>query len=551
MAGYKETPRQKMIGMMYLVLTALLALNVSKDILNAFVIVNKGLQTSQVNTSAKNDRTYYDFENAAKNNAGKVKPFLDKAYKARNLSSAMARYIRTLGIQLIAYTDLNIPKDLKDSTVDQQKWAEAKSRFDTLSLVESRDNYDKAMEILIGQNESDPNGEALTLKNKLEEYKTNMLALLKSPDLDKDKTFEKNFPINTNPIKTPDEGVVSWINGNFHHTVLVADEALLNKMLIDVKTVESEVITRLFSAVDAGSFKFDTLVAKVVAKSNYLLSGAEYRANIFVAAMDTKKDPDIFIGDTITHADGKRLDKFDHGMGVYTDAGGIGEHKYTGWISVLKPGETTPRIYNFSSSYIIAPPSATVSADKMNVFYIGVINPVTVSVPGAANDKVHPVISSGGTMVPKGNGHYDVSVTAGCPSNKVTVSVMADMDGKPSPMGSSDFRVKRVPDPIAMIANQTGGVISKTVLAAAGAIIPTMKDFDFNLNFVIKSFTMTINLHGDLIEIQSPNNQLTSDMVKKLQSAPTGTKVYLENIKAAGPDGSYRTLSSINLKLSN
>ena len=155
-------------------------------------------------------------------------------------------------------------------------------------------------------------------------------------------------------------------------------------------------------------------------------------------------------------------------------------------------------------------------------------------------------------MVSKGNGHYDVSVTAGCPNNKVSIGVMADMNGKNQSMGAPvEFRVKRVPDPIAMIANQTTGVISKTVLSAAGAIIPTMKDFDFDLHFIILSFTLTINLHGDLIEVQSTNNQLTPDMVKKIQSAPNGTKVYLENIKAKGPDGSFRSLAPINLKLSN
>ena len=247
--------------------------------------------------------------------------------------------------------------------------------------------------------------------------------------------------------------------------------------------------------------------------------------------------PDIFIGDTNTHV-GEQLDKakFEDGMGVYSVSGsGVGEKKYTGWISIVKPGETTPTYYNFSSSYIVGQPSATVSADKMNVFYIGVDNPVTVSVPGAANDKVHPAISSGGTMVPNGNGKYTVTVSAGCPNNRVTISVAADLNGKTQSMGSSEFRVKRVPDPVAMIANQTGGVISKTVLAASGAIIPTMKDFDFDLHFIILSFTMTINLHGDLIEVQSTNNQLTPDMVKKIQSAPNGTKVYLENIKVKGP----------------
>jgi gliding motility-associated protein GldM len=554
MAGYKETPRQKMIGMMYLVLTALLALNVSKDILNAFVIVNQGLKTSQENTSNKNDLIYSNFQKAFMTNPGKVKPFLDKAYKAQNYSKEISKFISNLRTKIIAYTEFAI----KDNTGDHlQQWTQA----DTMAVasIEAKDNYDKPMEVLKGTTEDGSNGDGKILKDKLDQFKKDMLDLLDG----KDKiAAEKSFPINTGDVySSTEKKMESWIQNNFDHTVLVADIALLNKMLIDVKTVEGDVIAKLYSNVDAGDFKFDKIVAKVVPKSNYVLIGTDYEAEIFVAAYDSKKNPDILIGssiDTITGqvngSDVTTLDSssFKEGMGIYkVPSSGAGLKKYSGVIKVKAPsGEI--KVYPFKSEYIVAPPSATVSADKMNVFYIGVINPVTVSVPGAANDQVHPSISAGGSMVSKGNGHYDVSVTAGCPSNKVSIGIMAEMNGKNQSMGAPvEFRVKRVPDPVAMIANQTGGLISKTVLAAAGAIIPTMKDFDFDLHFIILSFTMTINLHGDLIEVQSTNNQLTSDMVKKLQSAPTGTKVYLENIKAKGPDGSFRTLSSINLKLSN
>jgi gliding motility-associated protein GldM len=553
MAGYKETPRQKMIGMMYLVLTALLALNVSKDILNAFVIVNQGLKTSQENTSNKNDLIYSNFQKAFMTNPGKVKPFLDKAYKAQNYSKEISKFIENLRTKVIAYVEFGI----KDKATDPVKWVEA----DTMKVanIEAKDNYDKAMEILIGNTEDGANGDGKILKDKLDQFKKDMLGLLEG----KDKiNAEKSFPINTSDVySTTEKKMESWIQNNFDHTVLVADIALMNKMLIDVKTVEGDVIAKLYSNVDAGDFKFDKIVAKVVPKSNYVLIGTDYEAEIFVAAYDSKKNPDILIGSSIdtitgqvTGSDVTTLDSssFKEGMGVYkVPSSGAGLKKYSGVIKVKAPsGEI--KVYPFKSEYIVAPPSATVSADKMNVFYIGVINPVTVSVPGAANDQVHPSISAGGSMVSKGNGHYDVSVTAGCPNNKVSIGVMADMNGKNQSMGAPvEFRVKRVPDPIAMIANQTTGVISKTVLSAAGAIIPTMKDFDFDLHFIILSFTLTINLHGDLIEVQSTNNQLTPDMVKKIQSAPNGTKVYLENIKAKGPDGSFRSLAPINLKLSN
>jgi len=545
MAGYKETPRQKMIGMMYLVLTALLALNVSKDILNAFVIVNQGLVTSQVNTTSKNDLFYSEFDKALKENPVKVKPYYDNAIKAQKYTEEIVKYIKELRTQIIAFTEFGV----KDKASDAVQWGIA----DTMQLsgVSAKDNYDKPMEILIGQSEDGSAGSGTVLKTKLEEFKKNMIALLFNQK-DKDAA-EKSFPIDTKDAYSYTEGKIeNWVMRNFYHTVLAADVSLLNKFLVDVKTVEGDVVAKLFSAVDASSFKFDKIVGRVVSESNYILLGSEYKANIFLAAYDSKKSPDIYIGDTITHV-GELLDKtkFEDGMGVYTRAGsGVGEQKYTGWISLTKPGETTPTYYNFASSFMVGQPSATVSADKMNVFYIGIANPVTISVPGVANDKVKASISAGGTLTPKGAGKYSVMVSTG--TTKVTVSVLADIGGKTQSMGTADFRVKRVPDPVPTIGNSTGGVISKSLLAASGGIIPVMKDFDFEgANFIITSFTMTMNVKGDLIEKNAVGNKLTSEMTAMIKAAANGTKVYLENIKAKGPDGTPRSLASINLKLSN
>ncbi|MFA5781189.1 MAG: gliding motility protein GldM, partial [Bacteroidales bacterium] len=448
MAGYKETPRQKMIGMIYLVLTALLALNVSKDILNAFVIVNQGLVTSQENTSDKNNLIYTNFQKAYMNNPNKVKPFLDKAFKAQKYSQELSKYISDLRTQIIAFTEFGV----KDKSKNPEKWGIA----DTIKLsdVEAKDNYDKPMQILIGHTEDGSAGEGMILKTKLETFKKNMLALLDSKK-DRDAA-EKSFPINTEDAYSyTEEKVENWVMRNFYRTVLAADVALLNKFLIDVKTVEGDIIAKLYSSVEAGDFKFDKVVAKVVPKSNYILLGSEYEAQIFVAAYDSKKNPEILIGsgiDTVTGekvgADVITLDKFEEGMGIYKVPGsGIGEKKYSGVINVITPyGET--KAYPFKSEYVVGQPSATVSADKMNVFYIGVENPVTISVPGVANVNVHASMTAG-TLTPSGGGKYIVTVAAGPPNT--TVNVSANIGGRVTPMGNSLFRIKKVPNPVAKI----------------------------------------------------------------------------------------------------
>lgn len=543
MSGAKETPRQKMIGMMYLVYTAMLALNVSKDILNAFTIVNDGLLTSLENTTSKNDLIYANFAKSMMENPGKVKPFYDRALKAQSYAEELSKYINELRIQITAYTEFGI----KEKSSDAAKWLCADTM--NVSNIQAKDNFDKPMEILIGQSEDGSKGKGMELKNKLDEYKKNMIDLLMTQ---KDKDIAaKSFPINTEESYSKMEGKkLNWVVRNFFHTVLVADIALLNKLMIDVKSVEGDVIAKLFSSVDASSFKFDQITAKVVAPSSYILAGNEYKANIFLAAYDSKKSPDIYIGtDTINHTGGQLLDKakFENGMGVYTaGAAGVGEKKYTGWISVVKPGETMPTYYNFSSSYFVGQPSATVSADKMNVFYIGVANPVSISVPGVPSTSVKPSISAG-TLKSVGNGKYEVWVTTG--TTKATINVAAQMGNKVSQMGKAEFRVKRIPDPTPMIANSKGGMVGKSLLASASGIIPFMEGFDFDLNFVVTGYTFTMNIKGDLLEKNVVGNKLTPEIQKMIQSAAKGTKVYFENIKAKGPDGSTRALSSISIKL--
>ena len=116
-------------------------------------------------------------------------------------------------------------------------------------------------------------------------------------------------------------------------------------------------------------------------------------------------------------------------------------------------------------------------------------------------------------------------------------------------MGSFEFRVKRVPDPVAEIAGKKGGSINKNTLMAAGAVIPKMYDFEFDLNFIVTSFTMGTILNGDLISKRTGGNQFSSDMKDIIKNAKRGQKFFFDNIQAEGPDGSKRTLGSINLTI--
>jgi gliding motility-associated protein GldM len=184
----------------------------------------------------------------------------------------------------------------------------------------------------------------------------------------------------------------------------------------------------------------------------------------------------------------------------------------------------------------------------MNVFYRGVDNPVSISVPGIAKNKIRPFISEGEIIPdPEAPGDWIVRMPANVSS--ATVSAQAEYEGQWMNMGSFDFRVKRVPDPIAQIAGKVDGPIAKNELLAANAIIPVMKDFEFDLNFVVTSFTMGTIINGDWVPKRGSGNRFSGEMQDIIRNARKGQKFFFEAIQAEGPDGTRRKLSPINLTI--
>lgn len=564
-ANCPETPRQKMIGMMYLVLTALLALNVSKDILHAFVIVDEGLRRTKEGVVTNNNKMYGEFAKQYGISPAKVEKYYKKAMDVQAETKKIVALIEDIKCKTIGWSEFG-DSTMKDIPAD--RLAKIKEEHDKLGIkmekeykklselplefVDGKDNYDKPMVVLLGLGDKGDAGQAKVLKGAIERYEKKLLSVLDEKvlkDLDKDYLgLDVKDSYNSGVKKE-----MSWGYNNFFHTVLAADVVLLNKMIADVKNAEAKIINILMASISRDDFKFDQIKARVIPKSNYVIKGEEYTADIFVAAYSSTEAPNAFVrtgADTITdESQGSQIKDVVDGVVKYkAGTGSLGEQKYAGMLILRKPDGTNAR-YNFKSSYIVAQPTAIVAATKMNVFYIGVDNPVSISVPGVPDTKIKPNISSGCTLSKTGKGGEYV-VKCGNGVSKAGISVSADMGGgKARPMGTSDFRVKRVPDPVPYIGGVKGGPIAKAVLMAGGAIIPKMENFDFDLNFVIKSFTFTANVAGDLIEKPGSGNVLTAEMKKLIQAGNKGQKIFIEDIKAQGPDGSTRTLSPINLKL--
>jgi len=545
MAGGKETGRQKMIGMMYLVLTALLAMNVSKDILDAFVVINEGLETTNKNFMAKNDITYSQFESANANDPLKVGKYYTKAKRAKGLADELYLHIEELKKYLVATT----------SGKQSIEEVEADSLFQ-LKNVESKDNYDIPTLHLIGSEPDNPrDGEwsAIELKDKIDNFQQEMLFLI-------DEEAERaamSLGLNTDGKFKNASGVEeTWITANFYHLPLAAVVTNLSKIQADIRNAEADIIKALFRNISADDFKFDTLAAKVIPQSNYVLQGDSFRADVFVAAFSKTQKPRFRVGSEFSDSSGYVTGTFDEldssniriagGMAKYTVAASAEGMKEWGGIIQIKGPDGTWKSYNVpKQTYTVAKPALVVSPTAMNVFYRGLENPVEVSVPGVPTDKLQVNMSNGSKS--GSNGAFKVRPGSG---QTCMISVSADINGKNTNFGKKEFRVKNVPDPKPYFGGKTGSdnIPRKNLLAAAG-VIAKMENFEFDLRFDIISYQVSATIRGNVVEQQCSGPALSSNAKQIIGELKSGQKLYLEKIKAKGPDGTIRDLGTIALKV--
>jgi gliding motility-associated protein GldM len=548
------TPRQKMIGMMYLVLTALLAMNVSKSILDAFVIVNEGLERTNENFEKKNKKLYDDFKAALEKNPTKTKPYHERALKAKKLSEELITYIEKIKKHVIEKTD-----------------KKEKAVADTISLkyVDAKDNYDVPTEVLIGSEPATPiDGEmtALDLKKRVAKYRDEMIKLFDGKDLflpAEKKDIEAKLKQGLDLPDGVENGVkAGWEIVSFFHLPLAAVIVNLTALETQITNAEVDAVSKLLSAVSAGDFKFDKLQAKVIAPSSVLIQGDEYKADVLLVASNSTSNPKIILCAVDTSKnDGKtdpRLNKNDKGteipvsggVGKYkTGTGSTGEQKWSGVIQVEDPAGGT-QYYPFASSYIVTPPALVVSPTKMNVLYIGVDNPVDISVPGYAPELVTPSISGGSISPdPAKKGSYIVKCPAGSKEANISVSVKQGSANKPM-QGGYKFRVKPLPDPIAKVGGkESGGVVSKNLLLASGGVAAVMKNFDFDLKVTVASYSVALNVGGEFKSAAATGYNFTPEVTSLLQKVKNNGRVIFEDIKVRMPDGTVRILPPITLKV--
>jgi gliding motility-associated protein GldM len=519
MAGGNVSPRQKMINMMYLVLTALLALQVSSEVLAAFFRINNSLKTSNKNTEDKIAAIYSKFEKEYQKNPAKMGPNFNKAKEIATIVDGTIAQIEKLKEQLIDMGGDNNKKmdkgDFKDG--DPEKgWV-------------GESNIDVAAQLFLGPNEAKPLKAGTDFEAMITKSREDLLRIVGAG---KEGLVKIEAPKPT--PKRGDQPEKSWLSTNFEHMPMAGVITILTKYQSDLRNSQSEIVADLLASADDLDIKVNKLEAKVIAKSTYILQGGKYEADIIVAAFDSTAQPKAFIGGNLLDNEG--------GVAKYSaSASAAGVKKYEGYVEFPDP-KVAGGIAKlpFKAEYEVGAPTAAVSADNMNVFYIGVDNPVTISASGVSANSLKANIVGDGTITQSSPGKFTVRVSGPATKDKkVQVKVIGMIEGKPREMGTAEFRVKAIPLPTAKVgAVEPTAPVSKVALTSQSSITATPLGFDFAVKYNVTEyqFYAFIPGKGKFVEDVKGSN-LSGNVKSTISILPPGSSVVFRNIKASGPDG--------------
>lgn len=499
MSGAKncpETPRQRMIGMMYLVLTAMLALNVSSEILNGFGMVDSSLRNTIASSDVRSKAMYDDFNYMYEKNPAKVKEWLDKAKEVHAKSDEMYNYL----------------KDFK---------------YGILKIADG-DKADREGIRIISRENIDAPGEYALIKGNGKVFRKKMDAF-------------REYLIDMNPSKAAmyrtmfATGGSKWEIRMFESMPVSAAITILTKYQSDIRSAEAETVQYLKSQTDVNDFRVNQLNAFVVPNSQYIIQGGKYSADIILAATDSTRKYEYYVN-------GTRVPVGPHGFGRYEfTTSKTGVFIYSGQIRMLG-NDGDWRVYPFpQQSYVVGKPAVTISNEDLNVVYRGIENRFSISVPGIPAENIRVRIDGG--SVRSENGNYFVRVEK---DGEITILVSALIEGREQSMGSSVFRVKYLPDPVAYLEyTDAGGIprqikegrITRKQLQTAHLIASYGEDALVNAKFNVTSFTQ-LTIAGVAI---SNSGQLTPRQFSDFEKLEGGDIITFKNIKAVGPDGKLRT----------
>jgi gliding motility-associated protein GldM len=498
-----------MINLMYVVLMAMLALNVSNEVLNGFAIVQESLNRTTANATQENQVIYDDFEQQMASNPQKVKEWYDKAMQVREMSERLYSLAAELKMAIAHEADG------KDANPDS---------------LQNKEDLEAANQIMLAPGR----GRGEELKKAIETYREGILSMV--TDSVKKQHIASDLTTNV------PSGILgkNWQEYMFEAMPAVAAVTMLTKLQNDVRNAEKEVLHTLVQNIDVKDIRVNALDAFVIPNSQTIVQGDRFSARIVMAAIDTTMVPDIYIG-------GQKVNLPDN---IYeTICSRTGDFTLTGYIQTIN-GNGDPIRRDFEQKYTVVEPSATVSADLTRMLYAGYSNPISVSVPGVPLNKISATMTNG-TLTPNGAGKYIAHPTK--IGQEAVITVTSTNTGRPQTMGSFSFKVRKLPDPTPYIdikdeqgnpSRFKGGNMYKANLVAAETIGAAIDDGILDIGFRVVSFeTVFFDNMGNAKPLASEGPNFSAAQKDQFRRLTRGRRFYISRVVAVGPDGIERTLS--------
>ena len=500
-----NSPRQKMINLMYLVFIALMALNVSSEVLDGFEVVKESLQKSIANATHRNEIAMQDLEFVYNLYPTRAINEYTKGNTVKNESDNLFNYLEELKIRIVQ---------------------EADGKTGDINNIKGKENLDAAARVMLAP----VVGEGRKLRERMEAYRTEMAAMVADPA--KTEVIESVLD-----MELPSANGRSWENVLFDTMPVAAAVTILTKLQSDVRYVEGEVLSSLQSSViDVEAYRVNDIRAMVIPESQVVMQNTPYRAQIVLAALDTTQRPDIYI-------DGMNDPLPDN---WYTgSSAAIREHSFSGKI-VLGPN----REYPFSSSYFVTEQVATIAPALMNMLYGGIANDVLVALPGVPSGSVSASISAG-TITQKEGTVWTVQV----PSNagSVTITLTGNVAGGNRITAEREFRVRQLPLPQAYFALRDasgtvrkyyGGPVSRQNLLSADGLSAAIDDGVLDIPYRVTGFRIGfIDAMGNIVPVVSQSGSFSPEQLARIRDLPRGRTFYISNISVLDPEGNPQSLS--------
>lgn len=526
MAGGNISPRQKMINMMYLVLLALLAMNVSKEILKAFHLMEVSFENSKQNVDEKNTLIISQFNASMETNPARTKPWFDKANQVRKIAADFTTFIDSVKKHIeVQGGGRKVPEKGEVTT--------------GLTELAAPDNMEKHANYF--DEGSGKQGQGKVLQAAINKAREDMIKVLDDPKIDKSVRENLNSKTALRADNPPKDGPnqKTWSSVYLTHSPLGGVAAILSKIQSDAKNLESEILNVLVQQINASTVKFDAVEAKIIAPSSYIMAGSTYEAEIVLMAINTTAQPEIVVNGQKISVEG--------GKGIYKvqapSSAGIQQVKG----HVVFEGPDGPEKKEFATEWQSFQPAATISAEAMNVLYIGLENPISVSVPGFRADDI--VVTAGaGCALSKvsGTGKYIARVQR-VQGSKTTISATVKMpDGTSRKMGQMEYRIREVPNPEPLYGSLTSGAHGKAALMAQQTLNASLgAGFAFEgVKFVVTKYAaLLVPKSGQARMVPVTGNSL--QQVNGLVSgARAGDKLIIAEVEARGPGGIMKKLTA-------